>query len=319
VSRGVESLSVSVVVPTYRYPSGLEEVVTAALADSVVSEAVVVVDGCRDGSLELLERMAQVDRRVKPMFIEHSGENMARQRGAEAATGEILLFLDHDVVAGTRLAWGHARRHEGRDRLVVMGYMPMSVGDGYRPDDVPSRIYGKDYEAQCRAYEQDPANVLLYFWAGNFSIRRRDALEVGLFSPTYPGVRLGDWDFGLRCARSGMTGRFDRSLLAHHRRPRSLDDFLEDEAQYIEELEVIHQLHGDLIGPFSFSEHVAGLPRPMLMALRTARADVVAAAELAVLKRIVALGGRLKWARAQNAAGLLARALEQQRRLSTSA
>jgi hypothetical protein len=57
----------------------------------------------------------------------------------------------------------------------------------------------------------------------------------------------------------------------------------------------------------------------MLMALRTARADVVAAAELAVLKRIVALGGRLKWARAQNAAGLLARALEQQRRLSTSA
>ncbi|WP_426510223.1 glycosyltransferase family 2 protein [Dactylosporangium sp. McL0621] len=207
--------SISVVIPTYNRGRHLTEIVAAVAADPCPREILVVVDGSTDGSLELLRRLAVDEPRIVPVWQENRGQGAARQAGVERATGEVVLLLDDDVLAGPGLAAGHAAAHAHLRGAVVLGYMPTRRPEPRRPGDYPAWLYAEDYERACGAYEQDPGSVITHLWAGNVSLRRADALAVGLDGG--PGlVRHEDRAFGLRCARAGLTGVFDRSLAATH-------------------------------------------------------------------------------------------------------
>jgi hypothetical protein len=134
-------------------------------------------------------------------------------------------------------------------------------------------VYRRAYERTCDRYEQEPDHVLLGFWAGNFSIRRAQALRVGLASPRPTGIRYqDDREFGIRCHRAGLRGRFDRTLRAEHRYERDLAGFRRDNRRQGRDRCVIHGLHADVVGPRLLdrddSANVAdrpgqGLPRPL--------------------------------------------------------
>jgi hypothetical protein len=193
-----------------------------------VVQVVVVVDGCDDGSVELLHGMAESEPRLEVVWQENAGEGRARQVGLERSTGDVVLFLDDDVVAGPRLAEGHARRHAHAPGLVVLGYMPTRRPAPRRPGQFATVLYADEYEGACRAYEEDPSLVLRKLWAGNLSLRRADALRVGMSVEGFSGLAHADAAFGLRCAEAGLVGVFDRSLVSTHEHERSLAAFLRD-------------------------------------------------------------------------------------------
>ena len=56
---------VSVVIPTYNDVSVLPDTLAPLLADEATAEVVVVVDGSRDGSYELLQGIADGERRLR--------------------------------------------------------------------------------------------------------------------------------------------------------------------------------------------------------------------------------------------------------------
>ncbi|MDQ4142512.1 MAG: glycosyltransferase, partial [Actinomycetota bacterium] len=101
--------TVSVVVPTYNRRENLPRVLEPLLADPATTELVVVVDGSRDGSFELVEERAATEPRLKPVFIENQGVARAHQTGVERASGEVVLLLADDVIAAPGLVMGHAR------------------------------------------------------------------------------------------------------------------------------------------------------------------------------------------------------------------
>jgi GT2 family glycosyltransferase len=216
--------SVSVVIPTYDRRDGLPIVLDAIAADPHVHEIVVVVDGCHDGSLEYLQERALLDTRFKPLWQQNAGEGAARQKGAETATGEIVLILDDDVVAWPRLAHGHAKAHAQRSNLVVQGYMPTRRPYRRQAGDFATVLYADEYEKACERYENEPHSVLRHLWAGNISMRRKDALRVGFADTTALGYH-DDQSFGLRCLEAGLEGVFDRRLVAQHVHSRSLESF----------------------------------------------------------------------------------------------
>jgi glycosyltransferase involved in cell wall biosynthesis len=212
---------VSVVIPTFNRRANLTEVVGAVLDDPSTGEVVVVVDGCRDGSLELLERWSQSEPRLRPVFQENAGEAVARQRGIEEARGEIIVLLDDDVVAASGLIRGHARHHSGHKRRLVLGYMPTKVPSPRQPGQVPTLLYAQDYELICDIYEKDPESIFKHLWAGNMSLRRGDALEItGSMKDNLSYHE--DIEFGIYCQDAGMEPIFDRGLLAFHSHSRNL-------------------------------------------------------------------------------------------------
>jgi hypothetical protein len=93
VRNSVET-RVSIVIPCYNMKEYLKETIESALAQTYRNFEVIVVD---DGSMDNVHTVSQqfVDSIVW-IRQENQGLNVARNTGAKAATGDLLLFLDAD-------------------------------------------------------------------------------------------------------------------------------------------------------------------------------------------------------------------------------
>jgi glycosyltransferase involved in cell wall biosynthesis len=95
-------MQVSVVVPIYNEEENLPELVQrigAALERSGRSfEAILVDDGSRDGSAEVLASLAATQPWLRPLYLSRNyGQSAALQAGFDAAEGEIIVTLDGDL------------------------------------------------------------------------------------------------------------------------------------------------------------------------------------------------------------------------------
>jgi glycosyltransferase involved in cell wall biosynthesis len=286
--------TVSVVMPTYRRPNVLPLVLAPLLADPAANEIVVVVDGSRDGSHELLVDLAARDPRLKPHVIENRGKEGARQAGVERATGDVVLLLDDDVLAAPGLVGGHARHHAERGGLVVLGYMPVKLPERRTAGCGATFLYAGEYETRSREYEADRGLVLRKLWGGNMSLRRADALRVGFRSAGYTAGYHQDREFGLRCLAAGLEGRFDRALAAVHLHERSVDAFVRDARAQGRGLRQLHELHRAELGSLDERRFVAGLPRPLRAWVNAARRPRVSTASSRLLRAFAAVLGRAR-------------------------
>jgi hypothetical protein len=279
--------TVSAIVPTYNRRDKLPMVVDALLADPATTEVVVVVDGCRDGSLDVLRERAATEPRLKPVFIENRGTAGAQQAGVEHASGDVVLLLADDVIAAPGMVTGHAHRHAGRERLVVVGYMPISDWRSRPRDRFASYLYACEYERACQVYDRASENTLRALWGGNVSLRRTDCLRVGVGSDRFGENYHEDTDFGLRCLKAGLTGVFDRSLLAEHAHERTLDGVLRDARKQGAGKALLHEVHSDVLGPLDTGLFEASLPRPARWLVRLARRPRARGLIVALLGRMV--------------------------------
>ncbi len=273
------------IIPTVGRPT-LARAVASVLDDVGVEEVVVVADGRPEVVHAELSEFAD-NPRVRIIPGDGQGPAWARQRGAEQSTAPILLFLDDDVFPSPGLASAHARRHRERDDLIVIGYMP--VGEAYLTA-ATARVYANDYLLACRQLEEEPDRILNDLWAGNISMSRASVEKVPLVAADAPYLRREDQEFGLRCARAGLTGVFDRSLTAEHQFERSLRQFLttaSEQAVEIARMRAHYPELGDrdagarpVQGLVSWTRKAAGA-RPIGSALRgVTRAGVFVAGRL---------------------------------------
>ncbi len=282
-------LTVSVVVPTAGRSATLAQVVAAALAGEAAE--VVVVDDRRDATPGL---GLPDDPRVRVVAGDGRGPGPARQAGAEAAVGDVVLLLDDDVVPAPGLVAGHAARHAARDELVVVGAMPVDLGPSEPRPRYPRMLYAADYARRVAGWEADPAEVLERLWMGNVSLRRADVLRVGLHNPDYRGYRHEDRDFGLRCRAAGLQGVFAPQLRAAHRYARAPEAFFADARAQGAEQAQLARLHPDAAVPRRASDLLVGVPGPLVPVLLLARRRGAATVLRAVLRGLLAFTGAVR-------------------------
>lgn len=95
-------IELSVVVPVYNSASifqALYERLIEALDKTVSSfEIIAVVDGCGDGSFEVVQKVSGKDKRVKGIeFSRNFGHQAAITAGLAAATGNMVAIMDDDL------------------------------------------------------------------------------------------------------------------------------------------------------------------------------------------------------------------------------
>ncbi len=282
--------TVSVVIPTYNRRDRLPRVLAPLLAEPDAHEIVVVVDGCDDGSFELLADLATSDERLRPVRIENRGMGGARMAGAELATGEVVLLIDDDIVLEAGVVSGHARRHGAAPGLVVVGAMPVAGGAQRDGRDFPRALYAREYERHTARWQEDPDSILRTLWAGHLSLRRSDLL--GLEPPASRDIARGyhsDLDFGLRCRRAGLRAVFDRALRAEHLYERGPEAFVEDARSSGRSFVLVHAAHAGALGALDRDFTLAGLPGPARALVRRARGERWP--EVALRALVPALGG----------------------------
>ncbi|MBI5950061.1 MAG: glycosyltransferase family 2 protein [Chloroflexi bacterium] len=86
------------IVCAYNEEKYLSDVLDALLTTPAVHEIIVVDDGSQDRTAEILRQYGQSEK-VRPIFLSpNRGKGYAMAEGAAAARGDVLLFVDADLV-----------------------------------------------------------------------------------------------------------------------------------------------------------------------------------------------------------------------------
>ena len=119
---------ISVIIPNRNGEATLSKCLDAVFSSDYKNfEVIVVDDGSDDGSVEIAEKYPV--RLLK--FGEHRGVSEARNRGAEIAKGEILLFIDSDCLVRKDTLKKVNMAMNGNNKVIGGTYTIFPADDGF--------------------------------------------------------------------------------------------------------------------------------------------------------------------------------------------
>lgn len=115
-------MNISVIIPTYNGVHQIMNVLESLeLQTTQANEVIVVIDGSTDGTAELLNQMQSGLPNLKVIEQENSGRAGVRNRGALEASGDLLLFIDDDIIAPPQWIQEHLKHHENYPDTILTG------------------------------------------------------------------------------------------------------------------------------------------------------------------------------------------------------
>lgn len=88
---------VSVIIPVYNNEKYVEKCIRSVMEQTHTElEIIVINDGSKDNSLDILKKLAEEDARIKLISQKNAGVAAARNKGLDIASGEYLTFIDGD-------------------------------------------------------------------------------------------------------------------------------------------------------------------------------------------------------------------------------
>jgi GT2 family glycosyltransferase len=198
-----QRVRVSVIVPLYNNPGQAADCLAAIGAPRESELEVIAVD---DGSTDGTPAVAQAAGARVVRLEQNAGPAVARNAGARAASGEVLLFVDQDVVVAPDVVDRVARTMEQRPELAAL----------FGSYDAAPRAPGivSQFRNLLHHYvhqQGDPEAST--FWAGCGAVRREVFQSLGGFDPNQV---LEDVELGYRLRRHGHRILLDRELQVKH-------------------------------------------------------------------------------------------------------
>ncbi len=186
-------------------------------------EVIVADDGSSDGTAEMLAAMeTETEFRLRVLRLEKTGKATVLNTAIEAASGQVCLFLDDDVIASPELVATHLTAHRDVVSSLVIGSLtqkPPTKPDWY------AHAYAVAWNERYRELAGKQPDWTDCYGA-NFSVPRKKLVELGGFSVELPAVE--DLELAFRLCNAGCVPIYVPSASAVHddqkRRPRILAD-----------------------------------------------------------------------------------------------
>jgi GT2 family glycosyltransferase len=208
---------ISVLIPVYNGGQYVNQCLEALEASSYQEFEIIVVDDASTDESAAISRKKGVTVLQLP---KRGGPAAARNRGAEIARGEILLFLDSDVLV----------KCDTIERVAATFLSDPDIAAVFGSyDDAPAeRNFCSQYKNLYHHFVHQHANPeASTFWAGCGAIRREIFQQIGGFDQLkYPESSIEDIELGYRLRGLGYRIRLDKGLQVKHLKRWTLGSLL---------------------------------------------------------------------------------------------
>ena len=209
----------SVVIPTYNRLPILQKCLRALERQQLAApisayEVVLVDDGSTDDTVAWLLQNSSAFPHVRLVQQDHGGPAEGRNRGVQAARGDVIVFIDSDLVVTETFLLSHARRleqtwRERGDRLCFTYGAVINTANFEHPTSEPHKLRDLSWA---------------YFATGNVAIDRQVLERSGLFDTRFRLYGWEDLELGERLRRMGVVlVRCPEAVGYHWHPPLSLE------------------------------------------------------------------------------------------------
>lgn len=210
---------VSVIIPTFNRDDPLINTLKCMLSEDYPSFEVIVIDQ----SVKVFPRKNEFLKQIKDNICYYKSDEqnaaVARNIGIKKSKGEILLFLDDDVVFKPGLIKAHSENYANSQVGAVCGRVVTS-GQQVEPDRRDTgqiKFLAKFTDGFSSKIRQEIQTVITC----NASWRKKVLDEIGLFDERFTGPIREDSDLSLRTIKAGYKIIFDPVALVNHNKSQA--------------------------------------------------------------------------------------------------
>lgn len=208
---------ISVIIPVYNGEKFLPGCLDALASTSYQHYELIVVNDC---STDDSVRISRERGAVVLEMPRQSGPGGARNLGAQRARGEVLLFVDADVLVKPDTLERVAANFMGRPEVAA-------VFGSYDDEPAEKNFISQYKNLFHRFVHQQSRSEAETFWAGCGAIRRDVFLELeGFDAVRYPRPAIEDIELGYRMRTRGHRIVLDKQLQAKHLKRWTLKSML---------------------------------------------------------------------------------------------
>ena len=209
-------MRVTAAIPTYGREEVLLDTIHALLGLNVPPDEIVVIDQTprHQAAVEAALRSLDSKGAIRWIRLDKPSIPMAMNRALREATHELVLYLDDDIIPGPNLIEGHRRAYVMREIWAVSGQV---LQPGQSEIEAPAGRRHSPWGDLDFPYNQNRGAWVDNVMAGNLSVRRDAALEIGGFDENFVGVAYRfETEFARRLVASGGKIWFEPSASIRH-------------------------------------------------------------------------------------------------------
>ncbi len=230
---------ISVIIPVFNARDTISLCLDTLLGQIVPVgfEIIVVNDGSTDGTGEILGRYAD---KVTVINQNNSGPAAARNNGATAAQGEILIFTDSDC------SFDESFLYEITAPLLSDSSQKIAGVQGrYKTlqKELMARFCQEEIEERYDIYRTSDSISMVGTYAAAY--RRSVFMEMGMFDTRFPIASGEDAALSLKMSKAGYRLVFQDSAICYHIHPSSIKKYYRQKYGRAYWRNLLYRLHPD--------------------------------------------------------------------------
>lgn len=238
----------SVIIPTYNGAAKIATLLEALFNQTENNaEIIVVVDGSKDNTMEVLKRFEKSSSLFKVIVQENKGRARSRNRGVEEATGDIVVFYDDDMQPARDSVARHIAFHREHPGTILIGNAEQTVlnhaSDFQHYRSYISDSWMKPYGTALKKLDRQT----LFMTAANCSMPKQTFTQLNGFDEALSDAE--DKEFGLRAFKQNIPLYVDMQNVALHRENLTCRAYIMRLRQYAKANDTVDRMHPDFANP----------------------------------------------------------------------
>ncbi|OGK21643.1 hypothetical protein A3C23_02605 [Candidatus Roizmanbacteria bacterium RIFCSPHIGHO2_02_FULL_37_13b] len=215
----MKDIKLSIIIPTYERTKDFAEilnVINKIIENLSYVEEMLIVDDNRNKEFKKYTINSQATlKKFRCLTTNHRGSAAARNFGIRSAKGNVILFLDDDILPSIDSINNHYNYHQ-KNR----GDNKCLVGKVITPKKISlNNSFTRNVDEQNLQFGKQQLSGIVdfrYFYTCNVSMKKNFMLKHGLFNEIFKDALYDDIELAYRLEKKGLQIYFDKKNIVEH-------------------------------------------------------------------------------------------------------